>query len=531
MLKLLLKKQFAQFFRGLTYDPKKNRKRSKASLIGFAVLYLYIIAVMAGLSAMLGWATCSAFTELHMEWFYFVSMAMVSVTFGTFGNIFTSYSSLYLAKDNDMLLSMPIKPGDIILSRLLGVYFLGFIYAGIMFIPASVVYFVQNGITVATLIGSVVMMLCISLIVLILSAVLGWIVAKTSLHVRNKTLVMTVFQLAFIGAYLYIYSQFETILSNFLEKALVFGVLIRNSCYPLYLFGEMGTGNFLSMALYLVAITAVCFAVYAVLQHTFLKDVTATGKTKRTEYRAKKMHRSSMFNALVRKEMNRFFSCATYMLNCALGTVIMVVGIVFLVLKSDTLLEIYGYMEDVFPGCMTVFACILVCGLACMNDSAAPSISLEGKNIWLLQSLPVDGKTVLRAKAGAQLIITLPFVLLDSIVMMVLLPGFTWDRLFIVILPVVFCFFTAVLGLFFGVLWPNLNWTTETTPVKQGMAVMFALFSNMIWVMAVAGLYIWKGKMIGNLAYMTAVTVITLLASVGLYLWLMKYGPKKLAEL
>lgn len=531
MLKLLLKKQFAQFFQGLTYDARKNRKRSTLSLVGYGVLYAYIIAVMAGLSAMLGWTTCSAFTQLHLEWFYFVSMALVSVTFGTFGNIFTSYSALYMAKDNDMLLSLPIKPGDIILSRLLGVYILGLIYSAIMFVPAAVVYFIQNGIAIASVIGCIAMMFCISLIVLILSSVLGWLVAKISLHVRNKSLVMTVFQLAFIGAYLYVYTQIDTILTGFLEKALVFGVLLKESCYPLYLFGQMGTGNFLSMALYLGVTCALTLAVYKVLDHTFLKDVTATGKTKRKEYRARKMRASGQFNALLRKEMNRFFSCPTYMLNCGLGSVIMIVGIIFLFLKKDMLLELAAQMELISPGCMTVLGACIVCALACMNDSAAPSISLEGKHIWLLQSLPVDGKTVLRAKAAAQILITLPFALLDSIVLLAVLPNFTWDRIFIVILPVIFCIFTALLGLFFGVLWPNLSWQTETAPVKQGMAVMFALFSNMIYAMALAGIYFWIGDVIGNIAYLIAVTAVTLLVSIALYAWLMKAGPKKISEL
>lgn len=41
-----------------------------------------------------------------------------------------------------------------------------------------------------------------------------------------------------------------------------------------------------------------------------------------------------------------------------------------------------------------------------MNDMAAPSISLEGKNLWLLQSLPVKPWQALRAKLSVQLLLT-----------------------------------------------------------------------------------------------------------------------------
>ena len=47
-----------------------------------------------------------------------------------------------------------------------------------------------------------------------------------------------------------------------------------------------------------------------------------------------------------------------------------------------------------------------LCMLASMNDMAAPSVSLEGKSLWLLQSLPVTPWQVLRAKLRLQLLLT-----------------------------------------------------------------------------------------------------------------------------
>lgn len=46
--------------------------------------------------------------------------------------------------------------------------------------------------------------------------------------------------------------------------------------------------------------------------------------------------------------------------------------------------------------------------LAAMNDITAPSISLEGKNIWLVQAFPVTGWQALRAKLHLHLLLTLP---------------------------------------------------------------------------------------------------------------------------
>ena len=57
-------------------------------------------------------------------------MGLLAVLLGAFGSVFNTYSSLYLSKDNDLLLSMPIPVRSIMASRLLGVYLMGLMYSG-----------------------------------------------------------------------------------------------------------------------------------------------------------------------------------------------------------------------------------------------------------------------------------------------------------------------------------------------------------------------------------------------------------------
>ena len=41
-------------------------------------------------------------------WLYRALMGIVSVTLGVFGSVFNTFSTLYQAKDNDLLFAMPI---------------------------------------------------------------------------------------------------------------------------------------------------------------------------------------------------------------------------------------------------------------------------------------------------------------------------------------------------------------------------------------------------------------------------------------
>ena len=53
---------------------------------------------------------CVPFVDAGFSWLYFAVMGLMAIAVGIIGSVFSTYSTLYLAKDNDMLLAMPIKP-------------------------------------------------------------------------------------------------------------------------------------------------------------------------------------------------------------------------------------------------------------------------------------------------------------------------------------------------------------------------------------------------------------------------------------
>lgn len=124
MLKILLKKQLTEIFRGYFYDAKKNKARSRAATAAYLVFFVVLmVGVLGGMFALLSAALCSALASAGMDWLYFALMGLLAILLGTFGSVFNTYSGLYLAKDNDQLLSLPIPVSAIMAARLLSVYF------------------------------------------------------------------------------------------------------------------------------------------------------------------------------------------------------------------------------------------------------------------------------------------------------------------------------------------------------------------------------------------------------------------------
>lgn len=108
------------------------------------------------------------------------------------------------------------------------------------------------------------------------------------------------------------------------------------------------------------------------------------------------------------------------MLNCSLGTLIMIAMAVVCLVKGQYVVDMITKTPGLPDGVLIIGACIAVCAAASMNDLTAPSISLEGKNLWIVRSLPVTSWQILRAKLRMHVILTLIPALILDIVMLVL---------------------------------------------------------------------------------------------------------------
>ena len=94
-----------------------------------------------------------------------------------------------------------------------------------------------------------------------------------------------------------------------------------------------------------------------------------------------------------------------WLLNCALSSLLLpVLGVVALWKAADLRAFTAAYLPESLP----MLVCGMVCAIATMNFITAPSVSLEGGTLWLLQSLPVAPQQVLRVKVELQLLLTLP---------------------------------------------------------------------------------------------------------------------------
>ena len=531
MLKLLVKKQLFEIFRSYFYDAKKNKARTKGATIGYIVMFVLLMVCLLGtMFGVLSNTMCGPLAEMGMDWLYFVIMGMMAVFLGAFGSVFNTYSGLYLAKDNDLLLSMPIPVRVIMTSRLLSVYLMGLMYSAIVILPAIIVYWCTVPITAGRILGGVVLLIVISLFVLTLSCALGWVVAKVSLKLKHKSFITMVLFLVFFGLYYFVCFRSQAMITDLLLNAEDVGNRIKG-IYPLYLFGRVGCGDGVAMLIVSAVVIALLALVWYLIARSFLNIATASGNTAKAVYREKAAMQTSPAAALLRKELGRFTASPLYMLNCGLGTVFLLILAVAALIKGR---EVFLMMNALFAGSedfVPVLAALCLCLLAGSNDITAPSVSLEGKSLWIAQSLPIDPWQALRAKLGLHLLITeLPLMLCAVCVAAVSGLDFLHAAL-VVVVPMVYVVLSAAFGLFMGLKRPNLTWTSEVAPIKQGLAVFLSMFGG--WVLAAGLGFLYYALMahLGAAAFLLAATALFIVLALVLLRWLKTSGAKIYAHL
>ncbi len=532
MLKVLLKIQLAEVFKSYFYDAKKNKMRSKRAIAAWFIFYVLImVGMLGGMFTFLSLTFCGALSQAGMGWLYFLLMVGISIFLGAFGSVFNTYSGLYLAKDNDLLLSLPIPVRTIMTARLMNVYLMGTMYAATALLPALIVYWIVAGITAARIICGLLMFLIVTVIVLLLSCVLGWVVAKISLRLKNKSFMTVLVSLLFIGGYYFFYFKANDFIRDIIQNAEIYGERIKGAAYALFLFGRIGEGDWIATGVF-AAITAILFAlVWTVMSCSFIGIATASGSISKARYVEKQARQKSVFGALLSKELARFASSPNYMLNCGLGILLLPACGVLLLIKGG---EIFAALNEALasrPGSAAILICTLLCLVSSMNDMAAPSVSLEGKSLWIVQSLPLKSRLVLHAKAAVQLILTEIPMLFAAACAAVIVPVSLAVKAMVFVMPLIYAALSALFGITVGVRMPLLSWTNEIAPIKQSGAVNIVLFSSWGISASLAGMYLVIGYWIGPAAYLLLCAILFATIAILLLRWLDTKGSRILSEL
>ncbi len=528
MLKALFKKQLLEFLASMLVKNNGKDKKPGTKII-FGVLmcfaFLSFMLMFASMAYML-----APLLDSTDKWLYFSIFGILATLIGIFGSVFTTYNTIYEAKDNDMLLSMPIPERLILLTRMTGVYFSALLFESFVLIPVTAVSAFTGHLDGASLAVCIINIPVMPLVALSISCIFGWVLAAFSSRLRNKSLISVFFSIVFFAVYYFVAMRLNLIINEIIYNAGNIGEKIKTFLYPFYKMGKGCEGDILSYLLFLAFCITLFGIIYAVLSVGFIKITTAKKGMKKIRYEEKNVKRRSARLAFLKKELLYLKSSPVYMLNCAIGSVGLLIITAMFIVKGKDFLGLISTVQ-VSDDALSVVVCILGCFIASSNNLTSPSISLEAKNLWLLKSVPVEVTDMFFGKIMMHILVTGIPLAVFSISSSVILENSVVMTVLSLVASELFVSVCAATGLAFNLIFPKTEWTNEAAPVKQSVSSMLGMFFGMILtIVCIVGCFI-SGSFIPAEIYLILLVLFFAVLFIFISKWLENKGKKLFSDI
>lgn len=465
---------------------RKDGSRPTATvgrMVGLGIAYLIIAlsltVLMVSMSAVMAMATI----PVGMDWFYFATFTLLMFSFIFVFGIFETKSELFECKDNELLLSMPINPRHIVISRMLAVLVYNYVEALVIFLPAIIVYLAFGG-GIPEALGAIITLLFVPLLATALSSGVGYIVARVAKKVKKNSFVTLGLSLLFLALYMVGYNALINGMTALEDPSFDITDHVKSSG-PMYYLGLAVTLHPLWTTILIALAATAAYLAYRLISDSYVSIVSDSGSRAKEVYKEKRLRSNGRFMALTKKELYRFISSAAYMLNGGLGAVfILILGVAALFAKSD-IAEVVNLLtldagwlradEIVAPIATSIL--VMLSSMVMLSSSA---LSLEGRNVWIIKSMPISAREVLFAKAMPHLIVSIPPVLIASVCLIIATEPAPLYWLFYILTPVVANIAFALFGILMNTAFPKFDYENEAQPIKQSLPVFISTMGGML---------------------------------------------------
>ena len=539
MFWVLIKINIMSLFAGLFRKGRSGKRRSKKAIVMICLLAFYLAMTFMTFTGIMFNSLAGPFFEVGIGWFYFslVGLSVFSLCF--FSIIFMVQPQIFGARDNELLLSMPVRPSMIVAGRLSALLIIEYIFAAIVLVPAYMVLLMRGFLILIPTLGIVFFFaaaVLVPLLSLALGCLIGWLITLLSSRVaRGKTVIMLFLSLFFLSAYVWIFSGLNEHIAVLIDQGAEMAEDMRRTLPPVYHLGiAVEEGSVLSFVI-LALFVLVPFSVMCVLLSASLFRLSSNLRGgRKVVYSEKKPRVLTIRAALLLKELRRYWSLPMYILNASLGVLATIAATVILIVHPDLFLvpleEILEIVPDIEIGLIGV---IMLAAIAILNNVSAPSISLEGKQLWIPKSLPMLPGDILLAKAAMHVVVCGVPSLLAGVVCIFALPVTgALPIVLTIVLPAALTVMSALVGVTVNLRFPRFDWTNPIQPVKQGLSSILTLFGGIGLILALLFAYaLFFSFWMPVEVFLTLCAAAALGTSAGLYYYINNAGSRRFEAL
>lgn len=467
---LLLKMQLYNLF-GVNRMLHSHSKKEKQRSVAFGGVAMLIIGLMIVYSTMISMSLASMGAANILP-----TISVLICFFITLILTFLKSSGILIGlRDYDMVMSLPVRNSEVVLSRITMVYLTNLLIGMIAALPPVVIFGIHANAGPSGSAMFLLSLLFLPVIPMVISLGIGVLISVISSRSKHRnvfslalsTLVVLLIVAASAGAQSMNADEILNIgilLSGMAKKlyppAALISKAVEQQSWPRF-FAFVGMSVFIG------------FVFVAVVAHFYQRMNTAAFRHSAIQYEGKGLKVSSPFKAMYRREFDRYFSCTIYALNSTVGMMLLlVVALLFLFISPEALERQSGIaglgqmLRRVLPLVIAVFVA--------MTSTTSASLSLEGKNRWIMCSIPVRAMDIFNSKIAVNLTVICPFALASAVLLGLKMEVSPTQAALLLIVPMAYACFISVLGMYMNVKFPKYDWTSEYYAVKGGAISVLA---------------------------------------------------------
>ena len=411
-----------------------------------------------------------------------------------FFGIFKAGSVIFSKGGYDILCSLPVSKAAIVISRYMRMYVENLLLALLIMVPGVVVYGWFIGPEVSFYLIGVLVILMMPLVPITVATIIGAGITAIASRMKHKSLVAAGLSVLLVLLILLGSSQLAGLKGNVTPEMLkeisgtVF-MLLKKLCPPAVWMGNsMVNGDFL-VCFGWMGVSLALFAVMAVLVsagfHSICRGLYSS--LAKHDYQMESLKRRSVLSALYKRELKRYFSSSVYVTNTIIGPILgMVLAVSLLFVDAEPFVQSLPINVDVVG-----LIPFLLAGVFTLMTTVSVSISMEGKEWWIVKSLPLATKIILDSKLLFNLSLMLPFWLIFEVALAVALRPGILELFWLIAVPAVIMMFACVYGITINLHFPVLNWESDVSVVKQSAsAVLGGMGGFFVAIVGVAALLV-----------------------------------------
>lgn len=515
----------------MLYDTKKKKRTFKKVILFIAVIiclvpayamYVYFTSLMYDSYAMLNQ------TSAYLAQFLSLG-AVVILIFG----ISYILSYFYMSKDLDTLLSLPIKPENIVLSKILTITVSEYMFVLPLMLPpiikygiaqsCNVVYYIESAVAIALLPVMVLGILAIIMIILMRGA---------SLRIKKDKiqLITLFFTLAIVIAYQFLNVKFSSAM-QYDNPAEVIAYYIQNSNAMLNniskiffpaVFASNAMINYNNIStvyyflIYIFSCGVVVFVCSAVGRIFYIQSILKSSFSNKSTKINKKIDTNinSPMMSIFKNDIRLMLRTPIYLFNTVGVMIILPLMILIMSFASGVNKQIdltaLGQYKDlsilILAAAYTMFIGF--------TPILSTTFSREGQCFWITKTIPVTYNEQISARLLTHIILSVILVVACSISVFAVTKLNIFTLLAALLLGLIASMPTAYISLITDTKRPLLVWDNPQRAVKQNMNVIISMLICMAYLIILGVVGLFSAKLFGISAAIGVVFILCILLTV-----------------